>query len=34
MQQSYKNVLEEDEDFVTKQKGTSSQRTRECYTNP
>jgi hypothetical protein len=34
MQQSHLNVLKEDENFVTKQKGTNFQRTQECYTNP
>jgi len=34
MQQSYPNVLKEDENFVTKQKDTNSQRIHECYTIP
>jgi hypothetical protein len=34
MQQSHINVLKEDENFVTKQKGTNSQRPQGCYTNP
>ena len=34
MQHMYPNVLKEDENFVSKQKGTSSHCTQECYTNP
>jgi hypothetical protein len=34
MQHIYLNVLKEDENFVTKQKDTSSGCTQECYTNP